>query len=515
MRSDDDKPDPREFRSDGSMEIRTNRFICIKPLTARNLPGYTGPQEFEAPRGSVVHKVSADHPVVTRFPDHFAPDDSPAAHEARTRARAVGKSPRPSRTSARPAATGIRSSGPGSGGSPSKGSRKSELDIPQTRRPRAVIGDAIYDLSTVRGSILAPEEAAREMRDRSLRAIERWTFPHGRADADAVRGHLAELIDTDDGSGTLCKRLLTAGSPRHQELFARAARGGMLRPEEKRAMSLDGPDGGFAVPPQLDPTIVPTSSGVINPLRAISRVETTTSHIWKGVTGEGPKARYRAEGTEAEEGKVELAQPELKMETADWWEPAAYELAQDWGGLEPQLASMLQRAKDELEADAFLIGDGEDEPFGLLVGATETVETAAKETFVAKDLEALEDDLPDGFLANGSWLGHRKTFKRIQGFPTEGAPIWNKVPGQLPEISGQPAHELSSMTATLKGDDQILVLGDFRYFLIADRLGMSILFQEQFGKNQRPTGQMGVLALWRNNSKVLSKKAFRVLVVKA
>ncbi|HEX5375060.1 MAG TPA: phage major capsid protein, partial [Solirubrobacterales bacterium] len=261
--------------------------------------------------------------------------------------------------------------------------------------------------------------------------------------------------------------------------------------------------------------IIPTSSGTINPFRQISRVETTTTDTWKGVTGEGPKARYRAEGTEADEGEVKLAQPEIKMESADWWEPAAYELGQDWSGLEPQLAGMLQRAKDELEADAFLTGTGEDEPYGLLTDATETVETAAKDLFTVEDLEALEDDLPDGFLANASFLGHRLTLKRVRGFTVEGAPIWVKVPGELPEINGLPAHELSSMAATVKGGDLILAFGDFNYFLIVDRLGMSIRFAEQFGENRLPTGQMGVLALWRNGSKVLSKKAFRVLKVKA
>ncbi|HEX5374633.1 MAG TPA: hypothetical protein VFW48_00580, partial [Solirubrobacterales bacterium] len=231
--SDDSGPDRREFRSDGSMEIRVDRFVCIKPLIARNLPGYAGPQEFRAPRDGVIQRVSADHPAVSRYPDHFAPDDSTAAHEARARGKA---GPRPSRTSPRPAAAGTRSA---SGG----GRRSYGLDVPQVRRPRAVVGDGIYDLSTVRASVATPQEEIRELRDRSLRGIERWKFPHGRADADAIRGHLAALIDTDDRTGTLCKRFLIAGSPRHRELFSRAARGQGLMPEEKRAMSLDGPDG--------------------------------------------------------------------------------------------------------------------------------------------------------------------------------------------------------------------------------------------------------------------------------
>jgi HK97 family phage major capsid protein len=105
--------------------------------------------------------------------------------------------------------------------------------------------------------------------------------------------------------------------------------------------------------------------------------------------------------------------------------------------------------------------------------------------------------------------------KRVRGFAIEGSPVYVKVPGETPEINGIPARELSTMAATVEGGDLILAVGDFRYFLIADRLGMSVRFAEQFGENRRPTGQMGLLALWRNGSKVLSKKAFRVLKVKA
>jgi len=36
-----------------------------------------------------------------------------------------------------------------------------------------------------------------------------------------------------------------------------------------------------------------------------------------------------------------------------------------------------------------------------------------------------------------------------------------------------------------------------------------------FGSNQRPTGQRGLYAFWRNSSKVLVDKAFALLTVKA
>jgi predicted phage gp36 major capsid-like protein len=60
---------------------------------------------------------------------------------------------------------------------------------------------------------------------------------------------------------------------------------------------------------------------------------------------------------------------------------------------------------------------------------------------------------------------------------------------------------------------KILVIGDWRYFVIVDRVGMDIeLLPHLLGANRRPTGQRGLYAYWRNSSDVLSAAAFQVLV---
>jgi HK97 family phage major capsid protein len=69
------------------------------------------------------------------------------------------------------------------------------------------------------------------------------------------------------------------------------------------------------------------------------------------------------------------------------------------------------------------------------------------------------------------------------------------------------------MATALTTGTAILVLGDFRQFLIVDRVGMDVeLVPHLFGTNRRPTGQRGIFAMWRNNSTVLVPGAFRKLV---
>ena len=62
-------------------------------------------------------------------------------------------------------------------------------------------------------------------------------------------------------------------------------------------------------------------------------------------------------------------------------------------------------------------------------------------------------------------------------------------------------------------DSPLAVLGDFRQFLIVDKVGMNVeLVPHLFAMgSNRPSGQRGILAVWRNNSKVLVPGAFRVL----
>jgi HK97 family phage major capsid protein len=72
------------------------------------------------------------------------------------------------------------------------------------------------------------------------------------------------------------------------------------------------------------------------------------------------------------------------------------------------------------------------------------------------------------------------------------------------------------MDSGLTSGNEILVYGDFRYYLIVDRVGMSVevvphLFHTA---TNYPSGQRGLLAFWRNTGRVRSAAAFRTLRTK-
>jgi HK97 family phage major capsid protein len=396
-----------------------------------------------------------------------------------------------------------------------------------TARPGAVRGDDIWDLESVRMDFANPEAAGREFRERGKRAIERATPAHADADKAGVQGHLERLQNKLDGDhGAFSRHMLVTGSPRYQRAFLKGIAGQGMGTEEQRALNLTGETGGYLLPYTLDPTIIPTSNGVVNPLRSISRVEQTTTDVWKGVTSGGMVAKFReAEGEETTDDSPKFGQPEIQTHAADAFAQWTYEFGQDYGAIAPELATLVQDAKDELEATKLLSGSGEKEPFGLATGATELIETITKEAFAAGDLYALEQALPPRFRSRAAWVANRAIYNLTRQFDTGGgASFWvnlkeglaNTPNGNMNQrLLDYPTNELSTMESKLTKLKTVLYFGDFRYFVIADRIGMIAKPIDNIpGENGRPTGQSGLYFFWRVGSKVMSKAAFRGLKVK-
>lgn len=404
----------------------------------------------------------------------------------------------------------------------------------------------VYDLRDVRHSPLAPERTAGEIRERALRAIEVSHFPAAGRDQERVRDHVTGLIrreSTEDfNTGEVARRVLATGSPAYKRAFAKMLSSGLrglggmvqLAPEEARAVEAvralavgSGGAGGFAVPYQLDPTIIPTSNLSVNPLRRIASVETIAgTNEWRGLSSAGVSAAYAAEAAEASDNSPTFLQPTLTTVRAQAFVPVSIELTQDWGAIEEGLSVLINDAKDDLEATKFLSGTGTNEPFGLLVGATTTVATSAVATFAVADLYKAEEALGARFRTRAQWVAARGIYNKVRQFDTAGgANLWVYLPQGLAndqaggntgaELIGYAANELSTMVSTTTTASKIMVIGDFRYYKIVDRIGMDIeVIPHLFGATNRfPTGQRGFYAYWRNTAKVIDANAFRVLTV--
>jgi HK97 family phage major capsid protein len=290
--------------------------------------------------------------------------------------------------------------------------------------------------------------------------------------------------------------------------------------EAERALSTGtGSAGGFAIPYTLDPSIIMSGNGALNPIRPISRVITISTHDWKGVSSDGVTAAYVPEATEATDASPVLAQPAISTQQGRAFVPFSIELGQDWNGLQDELTRLITDARDVLDATKFLTGSGTNEPFGILTGLTTTqrVQTNTVATYAVGDPWLLKAQIPARFInsttfaaAPGIW---DTTYRFVGGNSTE--PL--QMPTRSGEMMGRPKVEWSTMVTTLTTGSKIMLGGDFNTgYTIVDRIGMTAeLIPHLFGATNRfPTGQRGLYTYWRTGANVVVANAFRYLEVK-
>jgi len=386
-------------------------------------------------------------------------------------------------------------------------------------------GDDIYDERAVRSASSSDEEYRTKLTDNAKRAIERASFPSALGQSrERTTEHVMDLLErADDKFGSFAKRILATGSPVYDRAFGKAVMDGLhtLTGEEQRAMALSPTSaGGFAVPFQLDPTVILTSDGSTSPLRQIARVEQITSKTWQGITSSGVTVSRSGEAIEAGDNDFAIGQPEVSPTRVIANVEFSVEIDQDWPQLRSEIARLLADAKDREEDSSFVVGDGQGTtPFGVVttLNIASEVAMASAGALTAGDLYDLEAELPVRYRGRAQFLANKSTYNKIRGLSTghDGGELWVRLAsGQPSELLGYPAREASAMDSIGEADGRVLLFGDFSQFLIVDRLGMQVELQPHVlgAANRRWTGQRAIVAVWRNNSKILNHNAFRVMV---
>lgn len=393
----------------------------------------------------------------------------------------------------------------------------------------------IFDLDEVRSGASTEDELAKRYRDFGLRAIEAADYA-GVTDTQSAQTHVEHLLRTkDDRNSTLAKRLLITGSDIYERAYGKMVMTGnknSLTLEEHRAVEAAGEisralatgdsSGGFAVPFQLDPTVILQNSGVINPLRNVATIKTIVGKEYQIVTTAGASVTRSAEGTEVGDNSFTLANKVVRTNRVTGFVPFSIEIELEWNQLRTEITEVLADAKEQEEASSFMLGDGTgvnaNGLIATLSGNTVTTGTAA--TFAAADIYKLDNALaPRYHNANTAFMGNHSTYNQVRQFATtDGHALWERLGGATPsKLLGYDAYEASAIVAanaTPTTGTKFLILGDFSKFMIVDRIGMNVeLVQNLFASaNMRPTGQRGIFAYWMNNSKIINDAAFKVLV---
>lgn len=409
--------------------------------------------------------------------------------------------------------------------------------------PRGRDGQPVDDRVPDRSRYTSPPLLGQPERSGGLRAIERFV------NAGELRSEAADVLDRvvrhpSDKTAIGARYLAAVGNPDYYSAFGKmvtdpttghlpftpaeveAVRVVSAVEEERALGTTTGPTGAFAIPFTLDPSVMLSSNGALNPIRDLARVFTIATKEWKGVSSDGVTAVYVAEAAEATDASPTLAQPAITTVQGRAFVPFAIELGQDWAGLQDELLRLIADARDVLDATQFLTGTGptNNQQVGLLnIGGAGSLTTAQRvQTDVAATLDIddvwdLEGNLGNTrFFANARFAANPGMLDRIYRFTPAGSTTEPQaMPTREGPLCGKPTAEWSPMVNTTSTASRVLIVGDFSNYLVADRLGMTAeLIPHLFGATNRfPTGQRGIHAYWRTGSVVAVPNGFRYLEV--
>jgi len=372
-----------------------------------------------------------------------------------------------------------------------------------------------------------------EARSAAMRVLDKAA---GDLVSDRSKERVEQLIRSSslslDGSA-IAKRLLITESDAYRSAFAKAIAANGSTPawdsdearamhEFRAAMSLTDANGGYGVPVLIDPTIIVTSGASDVPLLRVARIESITNDEWKGVSSAGVSWSFDAEATEVSDDSPTLAQPTVKAEKAQGFIAYSIEIGEDYPGFAAEMSRLLDEGYRDLLASATMTGSGTNAPKGIFTAldANTNVEVVVTTdgAFGAVDLDKVWAALPERYRRNASWLMNVDVENEIRAFGSGTATSRFTVDQTREGISllnGKPvltSDYAPTFTGTT-GAANILVVGDFSNYLVAQRVGMSVqLVPFLFGTtNNRPTGQRGWYAYARVGADAINPLGFRLL----
>ena len=399
-------------------------------------------------------------------------------------------------------------------------------------------GDGCIDPAETSRTDDGIEPHRRAALDGAMRTLERCQKLGTMESRAAVA--MEHAVRYDDSTGVTARYLAAAGDPAYKRAFGKllqyadtaamrmtseeqAAVQRVTAVESERAMmDISGAAGGFALPIEIDPSVLLSSSGALNPIRSIAKVRQMTGYTLRLVSALTPASGYVPEGVEMSDASPTLVQPTITAFKGATFIPFSIEIGQDWAGASEDLGRLLADGRDILDATKFLSGNGTTEPQGLYTGLTTTqrVQTATTATTVIGDLYALKEQLNSTrFWTNATYAANPTVwdvfFRFVgSGNTTEPMPFGQ---GRGGPFLGTPKVEWSTMsTGTTSTGQQIAFAGDFSNYVIGDRIGSQIeLIPHLFGAaNRYPTGQRGLYYYWRTGASVAVPNGFRYLEVK-
>jgi HK97 family phage major capsid protein len=365
-----------------------------------------------------------------------------------------------------------------------------------------------------------------EARDRALKRLDKTQDIAGlSAEQMAKVSRLIRTHSRDTDGDKIARALLATETDAYRSAFMKGITQAspVFTPDEARAVlearaaSLTDNVGGYGVPVSLDSSIVLAGQQFLNPFRRIARQVTITSDVWQGVSSAGVSWSFDNEAAAVSDDAPTLSNPSITPAQARGFIPYSIQIGEDYPSFAAEFGRLLMEGYEYLQATAFCTGASGVVGIVTALDANTNVEVSVTTDglFTATDIDKVWTELPDRAKANATWLMSSDVASYIG--------LWGDAyGGRTVDLAGVPttlrgaqlaiASGMPSFTGTT-GAANILVVGDFRNYVIVDRAGMSVEFIPHLFDvtDNRPTGQRGLFAHARVGADSIDDLSFRIL----
>lgn len=266
-----------------------------------------------------------------------------------------------------------------------------------------------------------------------------------------------------------------------KKAFGDYLRKGQMSDFLTKAFTTGDQEGGAMIVPSLYSTII-NNMKALSPMRQIASIETISTSALDVVIEENLMASSWAGETDERKDTdtSKLRQKRIHVHELYAQPKATQKLLDDSEiQIESWLADRLVDSFVRAENAAFINGDGEDKPVGLLnyKGDIENIEVAADKLNVDALLQLISM-LDEGFLPNATFLMNRTTLATVQKIKDQlSRPIWQpSLSDSLKQtIFGIPI-VCSSNMPNIGDNTHAIALGDFKAaYKIVDRSGIGVM----------------------------------------
>lgn len=293
-------------------------------------------------------------------------------------------------------------------------------------------------------------------------------------------------------------------------LYVRRDKTGMDIPEARALSVGTATAGGYLVPREFERRIIDKLNEV-NVMRRLGTVIRTSGDRDIPVVSSHGSASWTGEAAAYTESDDSFTQVTLQAFKAATLIKVSEELLNDSAfDLENYIQNEFVRRISNLAESAYVNGDGTGKPTGVVQGASQGVVGAAGQTtsVTADDLIDLFHSLRPPYRQNAVWLMHDSTVKAISKLKDRnGQYLWQPgLQAGVPDrIKGRPV-EVSEYMPEMAANAKSILFGDFSYYWIADRQGISF---QRLNELYAGNGQVGFRGFLRTDGKLTLSEAIK------